>query len=148
MALDSHPNVFRFDGRLWVSELPGSEASAQLAAQRAWDSAHIKSQRWVPALVIGAVLGTAATLALGTWGGIAPALYLVLLPVGFGVGAVLGAVVNKRLLGDRLTDVPPTFRPTTVELTRIPSSVARRTDEHTSADDLIAWSKQGFVPKD
>ena len=50
MALDTHPNVFRTDGRLWVSELPGAEARAQLVEQRAWDDAHLKSQRWVAVL--------------------------------------------------------------------------------------------------
>lgn len=147
MAIDAHPNVFRFDGRLWVSELPAAEARAQLVEQRAWDAAQVKSQRWLVSLVLGAVVGTAATLALGTLAGLAPAVYLVLLPLGFGAGAVLGAVVNKRMLGDRLTAPTTTPRPTTAELTRIPPSVARRTDESTPADDLIAWSKQGFVPK-
>ncbi|MDO7882162.1 hypothetical protein [Antiquaquibacter soli] len=147
MALEAHPNVFRFDGRLWVSELPGAEARAQLVEQRTWDAAHVKSQRWVLALVVGAAVGTAATLGLGTLAGLAPAIYLVLLPLGFGAGAVLGAVVNKRLLGDRLTAPTATPRPTTIELTRIPSAVARRTDASTPVADLIAWSKQGFVPK-
>ncbi len=142
MAVDAHPNVFRFEGRLWVSELPGEEARAELAAQRAWDGAQVKAQRWVVALVIG------ATLAAGTALGLAPAVYLVLLPLGFGVGAVLGAVVNRRILGDRLLVAPETARPTTTELTRVPSAVARRTDENTPVADLIAWSKQGFVPKD
>lgn len=148
MAVDAHPKVFRFEGRLWVSELPGEEARAELAAQRAWDGAQVKAQRWVVALVIGAIVGTAATLAAGTALGLAPAVYLVLLPLGFGVGAVLGAVVNRRILGDRLLVAPETPRPTTTELTRVPSAVARRTDENTSVADLITWSKQGFVPKD
>lgn len=147
MGVESHPHVFRFDGRLWVSELPATAARDQLVAQREWDAAHVKSQRWVVALVIGAIVGTAVTLGLGTLAGLAPAIYLVLLPIGFATGAVLGALVNKKLLGDRLTAPTSTPRPTTVELTRIPSAVARRTDETTPVGDLIAWSKQGFVPK-
>lgn len=147
MGVESHPNVFRFDGRLWVSEVPGAEAREQLVAQRTWDAAHVKSQRWVLALVLGAIVGTAATLGLGTLAGLAPAVYLVLLPLGFGAGAVLGAVVNKRMLGERLTAPTDIPRPTTTELTRIPLAVVRRTDETTPLPDLIAWSQQGFVPK-
>ncbi len=148
MAVEEHPNVFRYDGRLWVSELPGEEARAQLVAQRAWDNAHLKSQHWTIAIVIGAIAGTAVTLGIGTATSLAPAIYLVLLPLAFGAGAVLGAVINKRMLGSRLTEAPATERPQTTALTRIPSAVARRTDRDTPLADLIAWSAQGFVPRD
>ncbi len=91
MALEEHPHVFRYDGRLWVSALPGAEARAQLVAQRAWDNAHLKSQHWTAAIVIGAIVGTGVMLGLGVATGLAPAIYLVLLPLAFGAGAVLGA---------------------------------------------------------
>lgn len=147
MALEEHPHVFRYDGRLWVSALPGAEARAQLVAQRAWDNAHLKSQHWTVAIVIGAIVGTGAMLGIGVATGLAPAIYLVLLPLAFGAGAVLGAVINKRMLGARLHATPETPRPETTPLTRIPSAVARKTDETTPVDDLIAWSAQGFVPR-
>ena len=148
MALEDHPNVFRFEGRLWVSEDPRETASRDFAAQRKWDAGQLRSQHWTLALALGALAGTAATLGLGTAAGLAPVFYLVLLPLGFGAGAVVGAVVNKRILGPRLTEVPTTPRPETPHLTRIPAAVARHTDENTPLADLVAWSEQGFVPKD
>lgn len=148
MALEDHPNVFRFEGRRWVSELPAAEALAQFDAQRKWDATYLKSQHWTLSLILGAIAGTAVTLGLGTWGGLAPVFYLILLPLGFGAGAVAGAAVNKRILGDRLTDAPDTPRPETVRFTRVPAAVARHSTDLTPASDLIAWSEQGFVPTD
>ncbi|MFZ2963411.1 MAG: hypothetical protein WA006_01865 [Rhodoglobus sp.] len=57
MALEDHPNVFRYEGRTWVSLAPRDEARAALAAQRAWDAATARAQRWWVAIAIGAVLG-------------------------------------------------------------------------------------------
>ncbi len=148
MALDSHPNVFRFEGRWWVSPLPAAEALALVTAQRRWDAAQVRAQRWLPAVVIGAIAGTGGTLGIGVIAGLAPALYLVLLPLGFAIGVVVAALINKRMLGDRLTATPETPRPETGRLVRVPPSVARFTDENTPLGDLMAWSEQGFVPKD
>ena len=148
MALESHPHVFRFEGRWWVSELPAADALALLVEQRRWDAAQVRAQRWLVAVIVGAIVGTGGTLTIGALAGLAPALYLVLLPLGFGVGVVLGAVVNRRLLGDGLTAPPATPRPVTGRLLRVPPAVARFADEHTALDDLMTWSEQGFVPKD
>lgn len=148
MALDSHPHAFRFEGRWWVSELPAADALALLTAQRRWDAAQVRAQRWAVALVIGALVGTGGMLGIGVLAGLAPALYLVLLPLGFGVGVVVGAIVNRRLLGDRLTEAPATPRPVTGRLVRVPPAVVRFVDEDTTLDDLLAWSEQGYVPKD
>jgi F0F1-type ATP synthase assembly protein I len=145
MALDNHPNVFRYEGKLWVSELPREQMRAQFVEQRAWDATHVKSERWTVALVIGAILGTGITFLLGEWGGIAPALYLFLLPIGFAFGVILAAVVNRRIV--RAVAAPPqTPRPVLTEVTRIPSAVARKVDDETPVSDLIEWSKKGFVP--
>lgn len=146
MALDNSPYCFRFEGKLWVSEVDPQEALRQFQAQRAWDSAAVKRQRWWPAVTIGGLLGIGAILALSNWGNLPIALYLFTLPVGFGIGAVLGAMVNKRILGvDGQVDGE---RPTLVEVTRVPFSVSRKAPEDASAADIIRWSKQGYVPKD
>jgi hypothetical protein len=145
MALESHPNVFRYEGKLWVSEIPRDQAHGQLIAQRQWDAANAKLQRWWVAIAIGAVIGVAATLALGTAAGLAPAVYLVLLPLGFGAGAVLGALVNRRFNAPdaQHQSLPP--RPVIVDLTRVPSRVAAKAPEDATADQLIEWSERGFV---
>jgi len=140
--LDNHPNVFRFEGRLWVSELPKDEMRRQLLEQRSWDAATARQERWWIAIAIGAGLGVAATLGIGIATGVAPTAYLLALPLGFGVGAVLGALVNKRIVGD---SVPPTPRPTIATLRRVPKSVERRAPADATAADLLAWSEQGFV---
>lgn len=147
MALDDHPNVFRYEGKLWVSLEPREVAHAQLVAQRAWDAAQAKQQRWWPAIAIGAAVGTAAVLGLGIFLGMPPAIYLFVLPVGFGVGAVLGASVNKRLLGsnDLGPDAPATARPQIPRLVRVPPGVARKAAPDSTASDLIAWSTRGFL---
>ena len=146
MALEDHPNVFRFDGRLWVSELPREQMHAQLVEQRAWDAAHVKSERWTWAIAIGAAAGCAVTLGLGTLVAMPPAIYLVLLPIGFGIGAVLGAVINKRILAAAGKTPASTPRPVLDELLKIPAAVARKTDESTPTADLMERSRKGFVP--
>lgn len=145
MALENNLYVFRFEGRLWVSEVPREAALAQLQAQREWDRQNARLQRWWVAITLGAVLGVIATLLLGTSAGLAPAIYLVLLPIGFGAGAVLGALVNKRFFAPELQhgSLPP--RPELAKLTRIPSRVARAAPADASARDLIDWSTRGFV---
>lgn len=145
MSLDDHPNVFRFEGRLWVSALPRQEMHAQLTTQRAWDAEHVRGERWAWAIGVGAVVGCAATIGVGTLGGLAPASYLVLLPLGFGVGTVLGAVVNRWIIS-RGAVAPRTPRPVLDEVTKVPASVATKTSALTPVTDLIAWSRQGFVP--
>lgn len=148
MTLENHPNVFHFEGKLWVSEIPREKALAQLEQQRAWDSENAKLQRWWPAIIIGAVLGTAGILGLGILMGMAPGLYLTLLPIGFGAGAILGALVNKRFVSPEAQhpSMPP--RPVTAKLTRIPSRVAQAAPEDATAHQLIEWSIKRFVPKD
>lgn len=143
MALDDHPNVFRYEGKLWVSELPREEAHRQLVAQRAWDAATAKQQRWWVAIVVGAAVGVLAVLGLGIALGAPPVIYLFVLPVGFGAGAVLGAVVNKRLLG--VEALPATERPEVVHLTKVPFLVARRAAADATAREIIDASTRGFL---
>lgn len=145
MALDDHPNVFRFEGHHWVSLAPRDEAIAQLRAQRAWDASNAKLQRWWVAITIGAVVGVGATLALGTAAGVAPTVYLLTLPVGFGAGAILGALVNKRFNAPDRQHASLPARPTTVPLTRVPSRVARAAPVDATATEVIEWSERGFV---
>ena len=144
MSLDENPWVFRFEGRLWVSETPRERAYAELKAQRAWDAQNAKLQRWWVAIAIGAVVGVVVTLAVGTFAGLAPAVYLVLLPVGFGVGAVLGALLNRRVNPEAAhASLPP--RPTTPFLVRVPPRVASKAPSDASARELIEWSQRGYV---
>ena len=144
MSLDDNPWVFRYEGRLWVSEVPRERAISELKAQRAWDARNAKLQRWWVAIAIGAAVGVVVTLALGTVAGLAPAIYLLLLPVGFGVGAVLGALVNKRVNPESAHASLPE-RPTTPLLVRVPPRVASKAPADASASDLIEWSRRGFV---
>lgn len=144
MSLDANPWVFRFEGKLWVSETPRERAVAELTAQRAWDAQNAKLQRWWVAIAIGAAVGVVATLALGTATGIPPAVYLFALPVGFGVGAVLGALVNRRINPEsQHTSLPN--RPTVPFLVRVPPRVASKAPADASARDLIDWSRRGYV---
>ena len=144
MSLDQNPWVFRFEGRLWVSETPRERAHSELKAQRAWDAQNAKLQRWWVAIAIGAAVGVVVTLAVGTVAGLAPAVYLVLLPVGFGAGAVLGALVNKRVNPEAAHASLPA-RPTTPFLVRVPPRVASKAPSDASARDLIEWSQRGYV---
>ncbi|MEV8253850.1 hypothetical protein AB0O95_07770 [Rhodoglobus sp. NPDC076762] len=145
MALDEHPNVFRFEARLWVSPAPRDEALEQLRAQRAWDKENARLQRWWVSLAIGAVVGTGGVLVVGTTANLDPTLYLLLLPVGFGGGAIIGALINKRFNAPEAQHASLPARPTTAPLTLIPSRVAKAAPEHASAAELIEWSKRGFV---
>jgi hypothetical protein len=144
MALEEHPNAFRYEGRWWVSETPRERALAELKAQRAWDAQNAKLQRWWVAIVIGAVVGVVGTLAVGNATGVPPALYLFALPVGFGIGAVLGALVNKRINPEAAHASLPA-RPTTPFLVRVPPRVASKAPADASARDLIDWSQRGYV---
>ena len=142
--IKDHPNVFRYEGKTWVSELPRETAFAQLKAQRAWDAQNAKLQRWWVAIAIGAIVGVIGTLALGNAVALAPAIYLVLLPVGFGIGAVLGALVKKRVNPAAAHESMPQ-RPTTTLLTKVPPRVASKATDLDSATDIIQWSQRGFV---
>ena len=144
MALDDNPWVFRYEGKLWVSETPRELALAQFQAQRAWDAQNAKLQRWWVAIAIGAVVGVVLTLALGTATALPPAVYLILLPVGFGVGAVLGAVVNKRITPESQHASLPD-RPAAPFLVKVPRAVAYSAPADSSAKDLIQWSQRGVV---
>jgi hypothetical protein len=148
MGLDDHPNVFRFEGRLWVSESPREDALRQFQAQRAWDSATAKAQRWWVAIGAGAAVGVGAVLALGIATGAPPVLYLFVLPIAFAFGAVVGAMINKRMLGAGSASGPDsaTPRPSIPALTRVPARVAARAPADSSARDLIEWSHRGSVP--
>ncbi|CAN5251030.1 hypothetical protein BH09ACT5_BH09ACT5_24710 [soil metagenome] len=144
MSLDDSPWVFRFEGLLWVSEAPRERALAALQEQRAWDARNARLQRWWIAIIIGAAVGVVATLALGTATGIPPATYLFALPVGFGIGAVGGALVNRRITPESAhASLPP--RPTTPFLVRVPPRVASKAPADASARDLIEWSQRGYV---
>ena len=144
MSLDQNPWVFRFEGRLWVSETPRERAHSELKAQRAWDAQNAKLQRWWVAIAIGAAAGVAGTLALGAATGIPPVFYLFALPVGFGIGAVLGALVNRRINPETQHASLPE-RPTTPFLVRVPPRVASKAPADASARDLIEWSQRGYV---
>lgn len=141
MALEDHPNVFRYEGRLWVSLAPRDQARAALVAQRAWDAATARAQRWWVAIVIGAVLGVGTVLGLGVLTGAPPFLYLIVLPLGFAFGAVLGAVLNKRF-NPAATAVQATARPEAPELTRVPASLARRIPDDATASEIIALARR------
>lgn len=144
MSLDQNPWVFRFEGKLWVSETPRERALSELTAQRAWDAQNAKLQRWWVAIAIGAAVGVGATLALGTATGIPPAVYLFALPVGFGIGAVLGALVNRRISPESQHASLPE-RPSVPFLVRVPPRVASKAPADASARDLIDWSRRGYV---
>ena len=93
---------------------------------------------------IGAAVGVILTLAGGNAIGLAPAIYLFLLPIGFGAGAVLGALVNKRANPEAAhASLPP--RTTTPFLVKVPPRVAAKAPTDASARDLIDWSQRGFV---
>ena len=140
MALEDHPNVFRYEGRTWVSLAPRDEARSALAAQRAWDAAAARAQRWWVAITIGAVLGVGVVLGLGVLTGAPPFLYLIVLPIGFAFGAVLGAMANKRF-NPGAAAAPATPRPQVPELTRVRASLARRIDPDATAADIIALAR-------
>ena len=139
MALDEHPNVFRFESRTWVSSAPRDEALEQLRAQRAWDRENAKLQRWWLALSIG------AAVAVGSSANLDPTLYLLLLPLGFGGGAIIAALVNKRFNAPDAQHASLPARPTTVPLTLVPSRVAKAAPEHASAAEITERSNRGFV---
>lgn len=141
MALEEHANVFRFEGRTWVSLAPRDEARAALAAQRAWDAATARAQRWWIAIAIGAVLGTAIVFGVGVLTGAPPFLNLIVLPIGFAFGAVLGAMANKRF-NPGAAEAPATQRPAVPELTRVPASLARRIPDDTTAAEIIALARR------
>ena len=141
MAVDeSHPNVVRFDGKLWVSELESDALIPQLAAQRAWDVAHEKANRWWLALGIGALIGVAVTLVVGGVLGAPPVLNLFILPIGFAVGAVLGARVNEKLRPGRAADQALGDRPRAALMVRLPRHVARTAAPTSTATELIELS--------
>lgn len=144
MALDDNPWAFRYEGKWWVSETPRERALERLVAQRAWDGRNAALQRWWVAIALGAAAGIIGTLALGTLTGLAPAVYLVLLPIGFGAGAVVGALVNKRLNPEAAHESLPA-RPTTPFLVKVPPRVAAKAPADASASDLIEWSQRGYV---
>jgi len=145
MALDDHPNVFSFEGKLWVSDLPREEARAQLANQRAWDAANLRYERWGLAIGIGAVAGVFVTLGLGTLAGQPAAVNLFILPIGFAVGAVLGAVINKRVRARALENSPLPPRPMIAPIIRVPPEVAKCAPHDATAPQLIDWSHRGYV---
>lgn len=145
MPLDEHPNVLRHDGRLWVSDIPRERLRAQIADQRAWDAVTARRERWGLAISLGAVAGVLVTVGIATLAGAPPVANVFILPVGFAVGAVLGAVVNKRILAraPRVPDRGP--RPTVATMVRIPPEVVKRAPVDAGVEQLIRWSTRGRV---
>ncbi|MCY7412977.1 MAG: hypothetical protein LH471_08105 [Salinibacterium sp.] len=139
-GLDEHPNCLRFDRKLWVSELPREELYFQLVAQRAWDDQHERVNRWQLALALGAAVGVAVALGVSAWLGAPPALNLFTLPIGFGVGAVLGARVNEWLRPRRAADAALPPRPTVAAMTKVPRRVAAMTPLTATAREIIELS--------
>ncbi len=138
MAVDeSHPYVVRFDRKLWVSPIPSEELAAQITAQRQWDAANSQVNRWPLAIGLGAAVGTAAVYLLGSLLGAPPAVNLFILPLGFAVGAVLGAVVSERLRPRRPADAALGPRPSTAVMTRLPRHVMATADPESTAQELI-----------
>ncbi|CAN5374932.1 hypothetical protein BH11ACT4_BH11ACT4_05350 [soil metagenome] len=145
MALDDNPYVFRHGGKLWVSELPREEMLRQLADQSAWDAANARHERWGLAIAIGAAAGVLVFYLLGSAAGLPPVVNLFVLPVGFAVGAVLGAVVNRRVRAVALQNSPLPPRPAIAAMVRIPPEVIKRAPEDSTAKQLVDWSRRGFV---
>jgi len=139
-TLDDHPNCVRFDRKLWVSELPREELHAQLVAQRAWDDEHDRVNRWWLALGLGGLVGVGAALALFTAVGAPPVLNLFTLPIGFAIGAVVGARINEWLRPRRAADAALPPRPTVATMTKVPRRVAATTPLTASAREIIELS--------
>ncbi len=137
---ESHPNVVRFDRKLWVSTIASDELAAQIDAQRAWDAANSRVNRWPIAIGLGAVVGSVVTFALTALLGAPPIANLFLLPLGFAIGAVLGAVVSEQLRPRRPADAALGPRPATAVMTRLPRHVATRADADSTAQELIDLS--------
>jgi hypothetical protein len=137
MALENNKYCFPFEGKLWVSELPREETLRQITTQRAWDAANARYERWGIAIAIGATAGVIITFAISVWAGMPPALNLFLLPIGFAVGAVLGARVNKVVRAQALQNSPLPDRPTIARMIRVPRSVAAKTPEDATAREII-----------
>ncbi len=147
VAIDeTHPNVVRFDNKLWVSLLPREQLSQQLAAQKSWDDANARANRWALAIGIGAVAGAALCYLITRLLGAPPVLNLFLLPVGFAIGAVLGGLVNERLRPSRPADAALGPRPLVDEMTRIPRRVASTAERSIGAQELIELSTPGRGP--
>lgn len=140
MALDDSPWVFRFDNKWFVSELPKAEAIGQLAAQRDWDTANARANRWALSIGIGAAIGTVLTFAAGSFLGAPPVLNLFLLPVGFAIGAVIGGRVAEALRRSRGSDAALPDRPKAVALTRVPRRVVLHAEPDLTAKEIIQLS--------
>lgn len=137
---ENHPNIVRFDRKLWVSQLSAEELAAQIAAQRAWDDSNARANHWALAIGIGAAIGTVLTFVAATLLGAPPVMNLFVLPVGFAVGAVLGGMVNERLRPKRPADAALGARPPVAPMTRIPRRVAATADADSTAKQLIELS--------
>jgi hypothetical protein len=141
MAVDeTHPNVVRFDGKLWVSEVSSEQLMPQLTAQRAWDNANDKANRWWLALGIGGLAGVIVGWWLSATLGAPPVMNLFTLPVAFATGAVLGARVNEKLRPSRAADQALGERPHASLMVRLPRHVARSADATATATELIRLS--------
>ncbi|MEP6480587.1 MAG: hypothetical protein ABJA94_01115 [Rhodoglobus sp.] len=145
MGLEENPNVFRYEGRLWVSEVPREQMLQQVVDQRAWDAANARHERWGLAIAIGAVVGVLAFYGIGSALRLPSVGNLFILPVGFAVGAVLGAVVNKRVRASALQNSPLPERPVIATMVRIPPEVIKRAPADSTAKQLVDWSRRGFV---
>jgi hypothetical protein len=140
MIDEAHPNVVRFDNKLFVSLRPATELAAQLAAQRAWDDANARANHWAWAIGIGAAAGSAATFVATWFLGAPPVINLFLLPVGFAIGAVVGGRINESLRSRRPADAALGARPTSIPMVKIPRRVAATADRLSTAQELIDLS--------
>ncbi len=145
MALEDNPWVFRHEGKLWVSELPREQMLYQLNDQRAWDAANARHERWGFAIAVGAAVGVLVFFVLGSLAGLPTVVNLFVLPVGFAVGAVLGAVVNKRVRAVALHNSPLPARPVIAAMVRIPPEVVKRAPEDSTGTQLMQWARRGYV---
>ncbi len=147
MAADeTHPNVVRFDGKLWVSELESEQLLPQLTAQRAWDDANDKANRWWLALGIGGIAGVIVVWWLSATLGAPPLMNLFTLPLAFAFGAVLGARVNEKMRPARAADQALGLRPQAALMVRLPRHVARSADASSTAKELIRLSTPRSKP--
>ena len=140
MIDEAHPNVVRFDNKLFVSLRPATELAAQLAAQRAWDDANARVNHWAWAIGIGAAAGSVVTFVATWFLGAPPVINLFLLPVGFAIGAVVGGRINESLRSRRPADAALGPRPTSIPMVKIPRRVAADADRLSTAQELIDLS--------
>ena len=127
MALEAHPNVFRFEGRrLGQRAAPAAEAAAQSRCPARVGSPYARRPALVGVAHDRRRRRNGGDPRRSEWGELAPFVYLVSLPVGFAVGAIVARAINKRIQGDEAQHVSMPKRPSIPPLTLVPRGVARR----------------------